>query len=593
MRDNKIKAALESGDTARIDEALRSCLVHHNYLDLKARGLEDLPAQLGDLHDRVVFLDLRKNAFKEVPEVVRTLNSTQVLYLNNNKLSDLPAWMGELSQVIRLEVGGNKMKGLPEAIFSMPSLLTVRGVKGYARGEAHRGLEIFLQKTQAMAPETRRALFPVYEGEGGAGVALSALFAGLSGSFPELERACTTAIMARTRGKAVDKDAVITVLGTVTFKKTALKKSLSDKGIGYATSVKASTTHIVLGRSARNLDGLDGRDFTFLTQDKAAKMIAAEASSAPEGSFLADAGPTAASHIDNINTLLFSGDDASAELGFELIKSGGMAPELVTGLFVVARLSGDAKVRGKARQFLKTHGSAGVQKVLTDRSKLDPIGDKAERNTATALKDYARRCKEIDWVKVGRFIRGKSGYGLSFVLDTAPLPVKLEVLREHIVDGALNFHALISPRYRPDYENPYSYYTGVKVPSYLYELTELSALDLSWCCFTSLPSGLSRLGNLKALDLTGNMLTKLPKEIAAMTSLRALNIGLNAFADFPPQIEAMPWLERVDVQGNRRGRDSHLYTPLSAPDHVRAKLSGCTFVEGLSSDQARRDSYYR
>ncbi|MEL6179726.1 MAG: leucine-rich repeat domain-containing protein [Myxococcota bacterium] len=246
----------------------------------------------------------------------------------------------------------------------------------------------------------------------------------------------------------------------------------------------------------------------------------------------------------------------------------------------------------KARKLLKRHGSDDVKAALANRSAMAYSGSKAEAHTTGSLGSYATQAPELDWIWMARELYKRYGHGLRYVLQNADHATRLEVLRGQIDRGSLNFHSVWSPRSRPYYENVYAYYTGIAVPSYLYELTELTELNLSWCHFDSLPPGLSALAKLRKLDLSGNMLTALPDELWTLTELRELRIGVNQLAAFPKKVTALPNLKLLDLRGNRRRDAKHLYEPLSVPPNVRKAMPHCRFLDGLTPQQQRHMSYH-
>jgi len=587
-----ILAELQSNDPARVRKALRARLSRAGTLDLAGLGLTDLPAEVAELtepRDHVRRVNLADNALRTVPAVLAALPALEVLDLRKNPLAELPATLADLPALTELNVSSNKLKDLPEALFATPRLSVVAGIPKFGRAPARTTLEQFLSKTHGVDPTLRRTLFDVFRGEPADNVPLSILLQSLRGNFPELYEVAHKLILARGVKKKLGKGARVVVLGSVTFKKNDLKAALDALGAEYATKVDATTTHLVLGKSPKDLDDLDARPFAFVSEAEAQKLAAG----AHEGFLAADEDDNAA-HGDNLTNLFLSADPASVEMALDLVKTGGIPTTALTGLFVIARLGSDAKQRALARKLLKQYAPPAVNKVLADRGKLAYEGDKAERKTAENLAAYARACKEIDWVAVARYIRRTTGFGLSFVMTTnVPTAVKLEVLREHIRSGALNYAGLYTPRYRPDYDNPHSYYSPTPFPTFLFELTELTALDLSWCCFNTLPAAVARLDKLETLDLTGNMLTTLPDDLVQLRSLRTLRLAANAFTEFPPVLLEMPWITNLDISGNRKSSDSHLSAPIEVSAVHRIAMPDTTFEDGLSSRQTRFAEYYR
>ncbi len=581
----RVKALLASGTQADLVKAMELCWSRRRqHMDLAELELEEIPAGLWPLMakqaEHMSTLSLSGNKLTELPDEIGQLTGVRFLHLQDNKLTGLPQALARLIQINTINISKNRgIKTIPAVIFALPNLQNAYGVRGCTRGEWLRRLEGFLRRTQGLEGARRARMFDVYRADADNQKApLSHLVESLVRKEPDLFAIASKALMARSAKAPLDETSEVVILGSVGFKRNELKAALTNKGIGYATSLTPKTTHVVVGSSPKKFEAIDepGRVWTFLSESDAASMIQSQPQKPTDFANTEDR--RASQHGQNVATLLMSGDEASQELGLGLLGDGALPQEVATGLFVVAKLSRNAKHRAKARKILKKRAPVSLQKAISDRGKLAYEGEKAERRTSANLRTLARLDKSVDWFAVARFIHKRTRYGLSYVMEAAPLELKLEVLRERLSkNNILDYNAVYTPGYRPDYENPYSYYSGIKVPDFLYELTELQGLDLSWCCFDTFPKGLSRLENLQALDLTGNMFTKLPDEIMDLKNLKVLKLSSNAFDGLPPQILKMPWLKTVEIRRNRAGGDSHTMAPVDI-DAARKQMPGCSFT---------------
>lgn len=585
MSNTKVRAVFELGDREKILKVLRAH-IKYDALVMTGFGLETLPEALADLDGEFATLNLSDNLFKQWPQVLGQLSALRELNLSNNAIKALPEALSGLSALESLDLRGNKLRKFPDGLFSLPALTQVQGVPKFSRNPKRGSLERLLRHTRHLPAEVRRSLFKLTLGQGKLDeVPHSHVLAGVIKNLPEMMDKVQAELKRRSLEQKLDGASECVVVGAVDFKKTELKEHIKASGARYSAKPTAKTTHVVCGSRAVAHEVLDGRALTFLSAPEMSQLIVRGA-----GELAAD--DHSAKHAENISRLLLSHDVASQDLGMALIGKGGMPQGAETGLFVVARLDGDTKRRAKARKLLKKYGSLDVLKVLSDRSKLDVIGDKAERRTAETLHAFARQCHTIDWCQVARAVHRRTRYGLSYILTAAPVAERVALLREHLKDdGALDYRNMFTPSYAPDYENNYSYYSARPMPDFIFEVDGIKALDLSWCCFGGLSPDVAKLESLHTLDLSGNMLTKLPDEIIKLTSLRTLKVNLNALSEFPAQIAHMPWLTRVELQGNRAGGDSHLYNALEVPEAVSQSMPDCTFVVGLSSQQQQRHKW--
>jgi Leucine-rich repeat (LRR) protein len=53
---------------------------------------------------------------------VGQLTRLRELHLRNNRLSTLPAWMGEMLELRQIDLRGNPLQSLPEAMATLPRL---------------------------------------------------------------------------------------------------------------------------------------------------------------------------------------------------------------------------------------------------------------------------------------------------------------------------------------------------------------------------------------------------------------------------------------------------------------------------------------
>lgn len=300
-----------------------------------------------------------------------------------------------------------------------------------------------------------------------------------------------------------------------------------------------------------------------------------------------------AAQAENLNTLLLSDDPASVETALELIKKGGVPEAVFTGLFVVARFGGDARTRARARRVLRRRAPESVNALLTERVELRFEGRKAESRTVEALERCAGVCEVIDWPVIARYIHGRTGHGLSWIFTSgAAVELELEILRERIDEGHLDFRSVFRPGSPPAYNIPNNRYSPRRFPQSLLELTELTSLDLSGCLFDTVPDGIARLKNLQHLELSGNMLQTLPGTLVELEQLRHLGINGNVLVGFPEVLRSMPWLSRVELQGNRRESDSHHSRPIVVDERTREAMPQTCFVDGMDDWQQQFSSLF-
>lgn len=81
------------------------------WLDLSEIGLDDLPAELGSLPLRRLYLS--DNKFESLPAAVAALHDLDYLNLDRNRLTSLPPEVGGWSELRWLRLNGNRLQSLP------------------------------------------------------------------------------------------------------------------------------------------------------------------------------------------------------------------------------------------------------------------------------------------------------------------------------------------------------------------------------------------------------------------------------------------------------------------------------------------------
>jgi len=105
-----------------LDEALKH-VETAEVLNLSGQMLTELPAEVGQLL-KLKRLDLWKNRLTKLPEQIALLTNLEELILTDNLLTELPEGISELTNLKTLSLSKNKLAQLPDSIIKLKNVTT-------------------------------------------------------------------------------------------------------------------------------------------------------------------------------------------------------------------------------------------------------------------------------------------------------------------------------------------------------------------------------------------------------------------------------------------------------------------------------------
>nr|pir hypothetical protein ZK546.2b - Caenorhabditis elegans [Caenorhabditis elegans] len=94
-------------------------------LQLKGTGLKKVPDEIEPLADVLRNLELSENKIREIPIFIGQFSQLKQLHLANNCLEFLPDELGSMKKLEILNLAGNKLKALPDTIVGCTDLKTI------------------------------------------------------------------------------------------------------------------------------------------------------------------------------------------------------------------------------------------------------------------------------------------------------------------------------------------------------------------------------------------------------------------------------------------------------------------------------------
>ena len=92
-------------------------------LELRGRGLSELPTDLFALGGKLSTLDASQNSIRAIPEELAQLEGLVELTLSENRLQSLPASICDCAALARVDCSRNQLRSLPEGLGRLTSLL--------------------------------------------------------------------------------------------------------------------------------------------------------------------------------------------------------------------------------------------------------------------------------------------------------------------------------------------------------------------------------------------------------------------------------------------------------------------------------------
>lgn len=347
--------SLEKNKIAELPENIGLCR-RLETLNLSHNQLSELPASMGSLDalshlyvdgnrldslpplpSRIKWLSIRSNRFTELPASIQNLDNLQALNAEKNQLSGLPESFRQLYRLKRLWLDGNPMPDLPQPLFFLPDLESLKGPgDAFARRKLLRFLK--LCRSREVPGRLRLVIYDVMEeggrrlGEFPASLLLDALSVGMSDVAYAIrkhlleERNGVQQILPPFEGKR------LYLLGETGFEPERLRRQLGKLGMELADNPGQEADYVVLGRLLRSMQAKAPAGYQHLvSRHSLAQFLNRENGL----TFSLDPTPQ---QLSNLRLMIFSPEQAQRTLGLQLLKTNGVPKQLLTDLFLAWKL---------------------------------------------------------------------------------------------------------------------------------------------------------------------------------------------------------------------------------------------------------------
>ena len=432
-----------------IEEAART---GQTELDLRQNQITELPAEIGELTN-LTKLDLRQNQISELPTSIAQLTNLTKLNLKQNQISELPAEIAQLTNLTGLFLNGNQLRELPAEIAQLTNLTG-----------------LYLSGNQLSE-------LPVEIGE-----------------IPNLT---TLDLM---QNQLSELPAVITQLTNLT------KLDLRQNQI---TELPAEIAQLA------NLTTLD------LSRNQLREL------------------PAVITQLTNLTVLSLSGNQIS-ELPAEI----GQLANLTTLDISRNQLS---ELSAEITQLTNlTVLDLGVNQISELPAEITQLANLTtfdiSRNQISELSAEITQLTNLTTLKLSRNKLSELPYEIGQLTNLTTLSLSRNKLSKlpYEIGQLANLTTLYLSRNKLS-ELPYE----------IGQLANLTRLDLGENQLSTLPAGITQLVNLTRLDLGGNQLSELPYEITHLVNLTTLSLSKNQLSELPVEITQLANLTTLYLSRNQ------------------------------------------
>ena len=389
---------LHQNKLAQIPVALGQ-LKHLEYLNLEENKLLEVPAEIGtckglrllllgknqlkDLPPALLKLsylqqlDLSKNQIRSLPPTWKYLQRLKELRIAHNQLSALPDELGQLTGLRLLNVNYNQLQGLPETLLqgislevlkfknnpfqvSTTILLPLQKLKRLESNLPREEQKQFLQflhhiRKRKWNLEQSQGFYALLGGEQTETIKQDILLAALQFPLAKVQRTARHLLLKRhSNHLPLQAGSVLCLLGNTYFDRQKLQRVLEKQQIQLVRSAGDRITHLLLGRSPKNIPNNIPGNWSLLSEQELFALL-------DQDKYLHQA---SVQQLENLRRMLLSRQEKTIALGLELLENGGVPKQLLTAIYLAYRTLDDSRLRKRLRVLLLLSTSPEMETIL-------------------------------------------------------------------------------------------------------------------------------------------------------------------------------------------------------------------------------------
>ncbi|MDJ1494755.1 leucine-rich repeat domain-containing protein [Cytophagaceae bacterium DM2B3-1] len=281
----------------------------------------------------------------------------------------------------------------------------------------------------------------------------------------------------------------------------------------------------------------------------------------PQQDFLLEETEEQLQLLANIRRLLTSDEEINCKMAIEIMKGGGVPPQLVEDLIIYSKTLSNSAIRAAIRKLLEKQALFEWNTIIQDTTAFVNIETTKEKDIRAKM---ARMVQKVGWQELatlGYLLFQRFEKGLSFILSYPQNnPYRIKAMEMITHDGYLDFHKGVGYTNRKDGSLGWSTVvkTGIAFPDDHPQAASLTSINFHNCKLTSVSPKVKVFENLEELDLSHNQLKSLPPAMAHLPKLRKLDLSNNQITTFPTVLLKMTSLEELDLRGNISNRGNNI-----------------------------------
>lgn len=478
-----------------------------------------LPQEIGNLHS-LKELNISGNKLKALPDNFKNLKQLEKLHCELNDFESFPSVIVQLPLLKELQISAKALKELPKEVLQLQHIETLKfTAKSTSKTAYIFPFERLLKhiKTYSFSVDLQLFFLDIIRGSLLIkDLTNQQLLTLLNCAIPEYTNQALEEIDLRIKAnklctfsfpKANDR---LVIKGKIKGKVSELKSRIAQNSIQTGVKINAATTHVLIGSMPGDIyTKLQKYDIALITEQSLVQHL-----NQLEQPYLLSSEEI--TDLENIRQLLHSNQTENILLALEMLKSGGVPPELLTELFLIYKLIRVQKIKRVIYQIVGQYAPLSFATALKSRKPIGPSISETVR--ANNLEFYCKN-EILDKKYIAFYLLKKGGYGQLFALFNLSIEDKITYFEQILEDGHLS----------------------------------LSGLEL-----TELPDDLGMIKGLTHLDISYNKFTKVPPQLFNCRELKNLYIrGLYEIHKNPDDLWKIPNLEKIYVGYNNRWIDAN------------------------------------